>query len=356
MAMQLAVKLFIAFASAFAESIEDFATFLGDECMDRESCSLYALQTQARKTSEENLTAVPDLKEYNIDLKELGRDELVRLIEKAQEELRSRDDQASNEILQAAPCHSSMPGEKCHNAVSWAKKDGIYGHPDWYPGLSSSSSFEDFQAVLAAKGTGGCVMPCGSAAAASGTEAGTSQELHAAWSTSSCGFRDFNGHGGGSLCFCQLAGNPGCADQNCACPQGCGDGVAWHSEQTVTFKNKARADGCHPSTVLLTSPKSYFSTPADLKSCGRAGALQVIQTLLTDSWNMYQRHVGQGSLNQCFHGSHTASVKYLHIQTFCSYASFHAMPNGNHAVGACVQMHSLNEVPALADRLYDMMQ
>mmetsp|Transcript_38056 Transcript_38056/g.68773 ORF Transcript_38056/g.68773 Transcript_38056/m.68773 type:complete len:353 (+) Transcript_38056:57-1115(+) len=320
----------------------------GDECQDGESCSLYALQSHARKTTEDtNISVVPDLKKYDINLSELGRDELLRLVEEAQAELTKRDQQD----MGAGACHTALHGERCYDAVQWAKKDGIYGHPDWYPGLSSSSSFEAFQAVLASKGKSGCQMPCGTAV----RHQAMKKQLASSQGAGSCGFRQFTGGPGSSLCFCQLAGNPGCANQPCACPQGCGDGVTWHSATTVTFKNKARAYGCHPSTVLLTSPKSYFGTPADLKGCG-SGALGVIEALLTDSWNMYQTHVGTGSLNQCFHGSHTASVRYLHMQTFCSYASFHAMPNGNHAVGSCVQMHSLDEVPVLAKKLFNMMQ
>eukprot|EP00913_Durusdinium_trenchii_P000345 g316.t1 len=97
-----------------------------------------------------------------------------------------------------------------------------------------------------------------------------------------------------------------------------------------------------------TAPKAYYGTPADLKKCGNA--VSVIEMLLRDSWNMYQSRVSRGSMNQCFHGSHTASVKYLHLQSFCSYASFHAMPNNNHAVGVCVKMRNINEASSLARR------
>ncbi|CAE7714428.1 FEN1 [Symbiodinium sp. CCMP2592] len=87
-------------------------------------------------------------------------------------------------------------------------------------------------------------------------------------SAKACGFQHYTGNRHTELCFCQLAGNPGCSDQRCACPQGCGSHVTWRSATTVTFKNRARAHGCHPSTVLLTVPKAYYATPADLKQCG----------------------------------------------------------------------------------------
>jgi len=174
-------------------------------------------------------------------------------------------------------------------------------------------------------------------------------------SAKACGFQHYTGNRHTELCFCQLAGNPGCSGQRCACPQGCGSHVTWKSATTVTFKNRARAHGCHPSTVLLTVPRAYYATPADLKQCG-GEAIDVIETLLKDSWNLYQRHVTRGSMHQCFHGSRTASVKYVHLQSFCSYASFHAMPNNNRAVGSCVVMHSLREVPKLARQLFNLMQ
>ncbi|CAE7884614.1 unnamed protein product [Symbiodinium sp. KB8] len=87
-------------------------------------------------------------------------------------------------------------------------------------------------------------------------------------SAKACGFQPYTGNRHTELCFCQLAGNPGCKGQRCACPQGCGSHVTWKSATTVTFKNRARAHGCHPSTVLLTVPRAYYATPADLKQCG----------------------------------------------------------------------------------------
>eukprot|EP00437_Effrenium_voratum_P036646 CAMPEP_0181462388 /NCGR_PEP_ID=MMETSP1110-20121109/34370_1 /TAXON_ID=174948 /ORGANISM="Symbiodinium sp., Strain CCMP421" /LENGTH=292 /DNA_ID=CAMNT_0023587047 /DNA_START=48 /DNA_END=923 /DNA_ORIENTATION=+ len=181
---------------------------------------------------------------------------------------------------------------------------------------------------------------------------GASPEEAMLGSANACGFHQYQGNSYKELCFCKLTGNPGCANKKCTCPQGCGGDVVWQSAGTVTFKNRARADGCHPSTVLLTAPKTFIATPRDLKQCGGA-AVSVIETLLRDSWILYQSRVGKGSMNQCFHGSHTASVKYLHLQSFCSYASFHAMPNNNHAVGACVKMHSLNEAGHLARQLFN---
>jgi len=173
----------------------------------------------------------------------------------------------------------------------------------------------------------------------------------------SCALRDFSGGPQSAVCFCQLTGNAGCADQKCACPQGCNTKqVAWGSAETVTFKNKARATGCWPSTVLLTSPRNFFSTCSDLKSHCADGAALVIETLLRDSWRMYQTKVGRSSLNQCFHSSKTASVKYLHLQSFCAGGQFHGMPTNNHVVGSCVTMSSEGQAPSLAKQLLAIIQ
>jgi len=57
-------------------------------------------------------------------------------------------------------CHTAKPGEECYNHVIWAKNQGIKSSPDKYPGLTTSSSFEDFQNSLHSIGFGGCRQPC----------------------------------------------------------------------------------------------------------------------------------------------------------------------------------------------------
>merc|ERR1712066_795475 len=67
----------------------------------------------------------------------------------------------------AAPvCHTAMEGEDCYGAVTWAMDTGIFSNPEWYPDLTSSSSFEDFQAHLHNIDYGQCPVPCRSAPAA----------------------------------------------------------------------------------------------------------------------------------------------------------------------------------------------
>lgn len=56
------------------------------------------------------------------------------------------------------------PSGACAASIRWAKTDGIYAHPEWYPGLKSDSSGKDFQIHMAkqesAEARGGCALPC----------------------------------------------------------------------------------------------------------------------------------------------------------------------------------------------------
>lgn len=63
----------------------------------------------------------------------------------------------------AAPiesCRQVMEGEECYKQVTWAMYEGIYSNPEWYPNLTTNSSFEAFQAHLHDFGHGHCPMPC----------------------------------------------------------------------------------------------------------------------------------------------------------------------------------------------------
>jgi hypothetical protein len=42
-------------------------------------------------------------------------------------------------------CHTAVKGDACYLHVSWAMKTGIKQHPQWYPGLTKSNTFENFQ-------------------------------------------------------------------------------------------------------------------------------------------------------------------------------------------------------------------
>lgn len=57
-------------------------------------------------------------------------------------------------------CHLAVRGEECYEHVEWAMQFGIASHPEWYPGLTQNSSFEEFQARLHNINHGNCSEPC----------------------------------------------------------------------------------------------------------------------------------------------------------------------------------------------------
>jgi len=58
------------------------------------------------------------------------------------------------------PCHTAVPGEKCHESVAWVLRTGVTKHPSWYEGLSVDSRFEEVQARLQEDTNSTCQMPC----------------------------------------------------------------------------------------------------------------------------------------------------------------------------------------------------
>eukprot|EP00930_Biecheleria_cincta_P004767 TRINITY_DN10569_c1_g1_i1.p1 TRINITY_DN10569_c1_g1~~TRINITY_DN10569_c1_g1_i1.p1 ORF type:complete len:685 (-),score=110.48 TRINITY_DN10569_c1_g1_i1:338-2335(-) len=62
--------------------------------------------------------------------------------------------------LEPDACQTALPGSKCHKIVSWAMESGIHQHPEWFPGLNATSSFEDFQHKYYDEKEQGCERPC----------------------------------------------------------------------------------------------------------------------------------------------------------------------------------------------------
>lgn len=60
-------------------------------------------------------------------------------------------------------CRTAVEGTDCYKAVTWALEQGIKEHPEWYPGLTASSSREEFQAHLHGKKSVSCPLPCAAA-------------------------------------------------------------------------------------------------------------------------------------------------------------------------------------------------
>jgi len=57
-------------------------------------------------------------------------------------------------------CHDAVVGDFCHNDTVWAKEYAIFTRPEWYPGLTNTSSFADFQAHMHYCFWDRCPMPC----------------------------------------------------------------------------------------------------------------------------------------------------------------------------------------------------
>lgn len=71
----------------------------------------------------------------------------------------SQSSTSSTSALDAS-CHDAVPGEACYDEIMWALTQGIFQHPDWYPGLSSDSSHVQFQMVVHKNAPGKCPSPC----------------------------------------------------------------------------------------------------------------------------------------------------------------------------------------------------
>merc|ERR1711920_33150 len=57
-------------------------------------------------------------------------------------------------------CQTSKPGEQCYDAVTWAMDHGITLQTEAYGNLTSGSTFEEFQRFLYFEGNEGCKWPC----------------------------------------------------------------------------------------------------------------------------------------------------------------------------------------------------
>merc|ERR1739844_129390 len=65
-----------------------------------------------------------------------------------------------NALKHEGDCHTATEGERCYSAVSWAMKNGVDRHPEWYEGLTSKSDFTAFQALFHKTHQHHCEVPC----------------------------------------------------------------------------------------------------------------------------------------------------------------------------------------------------
>jgi hypothetical protein len=81
-------------------------------------------------------------------------------------------EEAKPEEVQAAPaeeakpaeCLDAVPGDRCHEFVTWSLGKGLAQHADWFPSFKLSESdeqnFKQMQEILHSKGKAGCGKPC----------------------------------------------------------------------------------------------------------------------------------------------------------------------------------------------------
>merc|ERR1712232_1323193 len=76
---------------------------------------------------------------------------------------KAADADVSTPSASSTRCEAAVPGTACFRDVVWAMSHGIQQHPEWYPTLSASSSFDDFQTFLheTKQNNGNCEAPCG---------------------------------------------------------------------------------------------------------------------------------------------------------------------------------------------------
>jgi len=66
------------------------------------------------------------------------------------------------QFISKGVCIDAVAGDWCYNHTIWAKDYGINARPEWYPGLTNTSSFSNFQAHMHYCYWGRCPMPCAS--------------------------------------------------------------------------------------------------------------------------------------------------------------------------------------------------
>jgi len=61
-------------------------------------------------------------------------------------------------------CLDAVPGDRCHEFVTWALASGLEQHPDWFPAFKRSDSddqnFKQMQDILYSRNKAGCGKPC----------------------------------------------------------------------------------------------------------------------------------------------------------------------------------------------------
>jgi hypothetical protein len=257
---------------------------------------------------------------------------------------------------------------QCAKAVHYAMYVGISKHPERYSGLSKSSSSDDFQRHLHDKDAerSQCPLPCTEVVnppvAPVATATDNLDSAPVIDDADACPYRDYSdAKKGPAFCFAQLCENAGVKGLPCSCRQGCDASktLLATTNDTVTFANMkglGNTRGACSKEVILTIPRAYYKHYDDVKErCGHKGLVNMIEVIMRDAFLAYNEKLCPSALWQCFHSPRTASVSYIHMQTFSAAGFFHGMPTSNKGVASCVKQSSLDETKELSLKLASMM-
>merc|ERR1712187_357824 len=267
--------------------------------------------------------------------------------------------------------HCGKASGRCAKAVEYAMYVGIRKYPQKYVGLSDQSSYDDVQKFLHEKNMekSGCPLPCSAAgsekaivsALAPDVEAVSSSNALDRHGVASCPKLQYeDAHKGSEFCFAQLAENEGVKGLPCGCKQGCDlkNVLVASTNETVTFKNMkglGPTKGACARDVILTIPREAYKHWDDvIEHCGRSGLVGMFEVIMRDAWNAYNNNICKTDMWQCFHSPRTASVKYIHMQSFPGSGFFHGMPTSNHQSAICVKQNHADEAKELAIKLAAM--
>lgn len=164
---------------------------------------------------------------------------------------------------------------------------------------------------------------------------------------------DFRYPGGeAEMCFCKLAGNAGCEQHECTCPQGCEK--ASRDDSTASFYNRNRATGCvnQPHKAVLTIPRSFFSSIRALHKLCPGGMYSLVTLMIQRGFLSYG---GGQQVRHCIHSADHVSNDWFHLHTFCADGQLDGLPSNWH-VGWCGQMDSLEQASTLAASVVEWAQ
>ncbi|CAK9027193.1 Carbohydrate-binding domain-containing protein C2E1P3.05c [Durusdinium trenchii] len=118
------------------------------------------LTTTAAPTTEAATTEAPTTTTTEAETTETATTEAETTEAETTEAETTEAETTKTALSTPAGCKDAEFGTHCYSAVTWAKEHGLKLHPTWYPGLTSSSPFSDFQARVHHVNPKDCPLPC----------------------------------------------------------------------------------------------------------------------------------------------------------------------------------------------------